>query len=134
MAYGSIEDRLAIRELIESFSGTLACLDTDAWIQNWAEDGAWKLRSLPEDVVGRDAILATFVDKMSPVKAISMISYPNNLSIDGDTATGIAYCREIIELKTGDRKELLARFHDNYVRVDGEWKFARREYEVFSVM
>ena len=45
MYSGSVEDRLAIRERIETYSHAVFLKDADLWISNWAEDGVWRIAS-----------------------------------------------------------------------------------------
>jgi hypothetical protein len=132
MHTGSVEDRLAIRELVETFAVGAMRVDAGIWGSTWAEDGSWKLPSMAEPVQGKSAILEAFEEKMSYVKYMSMISFPAALRIDGNTARGEAYCRELIYPKNGGRKVIVGCFHDEYVKHDGRWYFLSREYEVLG--
>jgi len=38
---GAVEDRLAIRELVESYNGALMPFDGDAWKEDWRATGTW---------------------------------------------------------------------------------------------
>ncbi|MDA1207809.1 MAG: nuclear transport factor 2 family protein, partial [Proteobacteria bacterium] len=40
---GPIEDRLSIRELVDSYNDAVMRFDGDAWSANWAEDAVWNL-------------------------------------------------------------------------------------------
>ena len=133
MKKGSIEDRLAIRELIEAFSAAVMRIDADVWAETWAEEGVWTLPSMPDGAHGRDSIREAFKEKLAAVETISMIAFPADLTIEGDRATGKAYCRELIFTKGGDQKILIGCFHDEYVRCDGEWLFLARNYEVIGL-
>jgi len=134
MNIGPMEDRLAIRELIETFSAGVMRIDAEYWGELWAPDGAWKLPSLPEDCVGKTNIKEMFREKLAYVDSISMIAFPADLVVDGDTAEGKAYCRELIFTKEGAQKILIGCFDDQYVRLNGRWLFRRREYEILSVL
>lgn len=133
MSKGTVEERLEIRELIETFAVGVMRLDTELWGSTWAEDGAWKLPSLTEAVRGRDVIVETFKEKTAYVDAMSMICFPHALEFDGDTARGQCYCRELIFTKEGDQKILIGCFEDEFVRRDGRWLFASRTYEVMGL-
>lgn len=133
MNIGSVEDRLAIRELIDTFAAGVMRIDSEYWGETWAPDGAWKLPSLPEDCVGKDNIKAMFKEKLAYAESISMIAFPADTVVDGDTAEGKAYCRELIYTKEGAQKILFGCFHDQYIKLDGQWLFQRREYEILSV-
>lgn len=130
MNRGPIEDRLAIRELIEAFAAGAMRFDPDYWGQTWADDGVWKLVSMPEPVHGKENIVAAFVRVMSYAEALSMISFPADLVVEGDRAQGKAYCRELIFPKAGGRIAVVGCYHDQYVRRDGRWLFQSRFYEI----
>ena len=40
---GPVEDRLAIRELVESYNDAVMRFDGDAWAENWRDDATWSL-------------------------------------------------------------------------------------------
>ena len=56
---GPIEDRLAIRELMDIYSDAVNQRDTALWASTWAEDSSWKLPVIPgmENVVGKENIV-----------------------------------------------------------------------------
>ena len=132
MNQGSVEDRLAIRELIEAFAvGAMHC-DAELWGETWAEEASWKLPSMPEAATGKQNVIALFKEKLAYVGYMSMISFPSNLVIQGDRATGRAYCRELIYPKAGGRLVVVGYFDDEYVKRDGRWLFASRVYTVMG--
>ena len=133
MNIGPVEDRLAIRELLETFAVGAMHIDPDIWGGTWAEEGSWKLPSMSEPAVGKTDILATFKEKMAYVDYMSMISFPADLVIDGDSAKGKAYCRELIYTKTGEQKVVVGFFHDEYVKREGCWYFLSRDYQVMGL-
>ena len=132
MHQGPIEDRLEIRELIETFAAGAMRIDPEIWGSTWAEDGTWKLMSMPEPQYGKADILQYFTKVMAYVDFMSMISFPADLVIEGDTAHGKAYCRELIFSKTGDQKIVIGCYHDKFVKRDGRWLFLSRFYEVMG--
>jgi len=133
MSKGSVEDRLAIRELIERFSAAVIRIDAGRFAATFADDGAWILPSMPEGAKGRDRIREAFAEKLAYVEHIHMVGFPDELAFDGDRASGKTYCRELIFTKDGDQKVLIGCFHDEYVRQDGEWLFLSRNYEVVGL-
>jgi hypothetical protein len=133
MNIGPVEDRLAIRELLETFAVGAMHIDPDIWGSTWAEQGSWKLPSMSEPAVGKTDILAIFKEKMAYVDYMSMISFPADLVIDGDSAKGKAYCRELIYTKSGEQKVVVGFFDDEYVKQDGRWYFLSRAYHVMGL-
>jgi uncharacterized protein (TIGR02246 family) len=133
MSKGSVEDRLAIRELIERFCAAVIRIDAQRFAATFAEDGVWILPSVPEGTGGRDRIREVFAEKLAYVEHIHMAGFPDELAFDGDSATGKTYCRELIYTKDGDQKVLIGCFHDEYVKQGGEWLFKSRDYEVVGL-
>jgi hypothetical protein len=133
MNSGPIEDRLAIRELVEQFAAGAMRIDVDYWGETFAEDGSWKLPSMETAAVGREAVKAAFSQKLAYVDYMSMISFPADLVVEGDRARGKAYCRELIFTKAGDQKIVIGCFNDEYVKIQGRWYFQSREYQVMGV-
>lgn len=132
MNKGSVEDRLAIRELMETFAvGAMHC-DAAIWGPTWAEEGSWKLPSMEQAATGRDNVIAAFNEKMAYVDYMSMISFPHDLKIEGDRASGRCYCRELIYPKAGGRLVVVGYFEDELVKRDGQWLFLSRVYNVMG--
>jgi SnoaL-like domain len=132
MNAGQLEDRLAIRELIETFAVGAMRIDADIWGSTWAEEGSWKLPSMAEPTMGKRNVVAAFKEKMGYVRIMSMISFPTDLVIDGDRARGKAYCQELIFPKAGGQRFTVGCFDDEYVKRDGRWYFVSRVYEVLG--
>lgn len=133
MNKGSVEDRLAIRELIDTFSAAVIRIDPQAFAATFTENGAWILPSVPDGSHGREKIAEVFAEKLSYVEHIHMIGFPEGLEIDGDKAHGNVMCKEQIYTKTGDEKVLIGRFRDEYEKCDGQWLFKSRAYEVIGL-
>lgn len=58
-----VEERLALRELIERYADAVNRVDAQSWGDTWADDGAWSLPDLPE-IKGRDSIVAAWSSAM----------------------------------------------------------------------
>lgn len=134
MSKGSVEERLAIRELIETFAVGVTTIDPELWGSTWAEEGCWKTPSMPDVVQGKTAVVAKFKEMMAYLQFMSMsaIPSPTDLVFDGDTATGRAYCRELIFPKAGGQRIVVGYFDDQYVKRDGRWLFTSRIYTVIG--
>ena len=132
MNIGSIEDRLAIRELVEAFACAAMRGHATKLGSTWSENGVWKLPSMAEPARGRDAIVAAFSKATAYLSFMSMISVPTELVVHGDTAHGKAYCQELIFTKTNEQKAVVGCYDDTYVKRDGRWYFQTRTYEVIG--
>ena len=86
---GPVEDRLAIRELVDSYGDAVSRYDKTAWASNWSEDSVWTL-NLPglDKVVGRAEIVALWVKAMAEYEFVYMVANPGEIRISGARATG----------------------------------------------
>ena len=131
MYKGATEDRLAIRERMESYGDAVFRRDADAWIANWAEDGVWHLPSLGIDLTGRPAIRAAWEQAMSAFAMVGFFAFPGVIEINDDMATARCYTQEILVAKDGGGvRKIVGAYDDTLVKRDGRWLFARRFYNV----
>lgn len=125
----SIEDQLAIRELLDQFAIGCMRADIPIWGDTWAEEASWKIDMLDEPAVGKKNIVAVYEKILSNIDFVSITSFPEGLSVDGDQAQGKCYSQELIFPKAGGTKILVGCHHDKYIRRDGRWYFLSRVYE-----
>lgn len=130
-AMQDLADRLAIRELVESYNDAVMRFDADAWIANWTDDATWHLPGAG-DVHGREAILGVWQAAMGQLEFVGFFAAAGPMVIDGDHATGRWYQQEFLHYPEGRRVDITGRYEDAYVRVDGRWRFRRRVYEIMS--
>jgi hypothetical protein len=45
---GPLEDRIAIRELLETYADAVCHVDAEGWGATWAEDGTWEMPDYPQ--------------------------------------------------------------------------------------
>jgi hypothetical protein len=133
MTTGSLEDRLAIRELIETFAVGVMRHDHDLWMTVWAEEGSWNLPSLSAPVKGRAALSEAFGGKTGYFGFMSMLMFPHGLKFDGDRASGRTHGQEVILPLDGGMKFLTGCFEDQYVKRDGRWLFLSRDFSVIGI-
>ena len=131
---GPTDDRLAIRELVDSYGDAVYRNDSQAWGANWAEDAVWNL-NLPDlpKVDGRKAIVELWVRAMAEYEWVMMTSKPGEIVVTGDTATGRFYTAEITHLKSGEQQRIAGRYVDEYVKRGGRWYFAARTYTMLHL-
>jgi uncharacterized protein (TIGR02246 family) len=126
---GSVEDRLAIRELVESYNDAVMRVDVDAWGANWADDATWSLPGLGA-VTGRAAIVAAWTRAMSAFEFVGFFASAGPITVNGDRARGMWYQQEFLRGKDGSRRNVTGRYTDEYVKREGRWLFQTRTYEV----
>jgi hypothetical protein len=129
----TVEDRLAIRELVEAFTVGIMRLDLEVWAATWAEEGAWMLPSMTEPVKGIASLRAAFREKTGYFRFMSMLFFPTDIVVEGDRARAKAYGQEIILPKAGGQKLCTGCYHDEYVRRGGRWLFLSRDFEVLGL-
>jgi uncharacterized protein (TIGR02246 family) len=131
---GPVEDRLAIRELVDSYGDAVTRYDAEAWGSNWAEDSVWTL-NLPDlpKVEGRKAIVALWSKAMAEYEWVLMTSKPGEIKVSGDRAKGRFYTSEVTRLKTGEEQRIAGRYDDEYVRRNGRWYFKSRNYTMLHL-
>lgn len=124
---GPIEDRLALRELHDSYGDAVFRRDANDWGSNWAEDGVWNL--MGQEIKGRTAIVAMWKQAMDGFSSVSFFTQPGVIHIDGDRASGVVYTHEVLEQKDGKLYRMVGTYADEYVKQNGRWFFSRRAYK-----
>jgi uncharacterized protein (TIGR02246 family) len=126
---GDVADRLAIRELIETYHEAVITNDADLWISTWCADGRWDLGEGTE-VSGRDAILAHWSEAMAVFDFVGMFGSPAGIQVDGDAATGRVYTNELCRTADGEMLRICGNYHDRYRREGDDWRIAERRYRI----
>ena len=122
----SMEDEIALRNLMGRYSDAVNRVDADAWIATWAEDAVWNLLGNP--VSGKDNILALWKQMMSSFEFALMLPSTCLFEVDGDTASGHWYLTEYTRDPEGAASTVLSRYTDTYTRKEGQWLFQSRDY------
>lgn len=134
---GPIEDRLAIRELMDTHAHGVHTKDPELWGSIWAEDATWTLPEYPDlgDFEGKETIVAAWTESMKAygldnmTKPMIYFMQPGSIEVEGDKATAVAYTIEIYDDPiTGKRTRTTGRYDDQLERRDGRWLFTRRAY------
>ncbi len=126
---GSAEDRLAIRELLETYADAVCRRDADAWGATWADDAEWSLPDYPEigTTHGRSAIVAMWVEAMKAYPGILFQAWPGSIEIDGDIAQVRSYTAEVYD-QDGQTKRDRGLYKDVCVKIGGQWLFKSRSF------
>mgnify|MGYP003902665837 FL=1 len=125
---GPIEDRLAIRELMDIYADAVNQRDAELWGSTWAEGSSWKLPVIPgmENVAGKENIVAAWNAGMAMFPFIFMSISVGDIQVDGDTATARAYTTEVGTTLDGTELRPRGQYDDKLIKVDGEWLFIER--------
>ncbi len=122
-------DREKIRELTYQYGLSIELQDEDRMAALFVEDGVADFSQLGRGEIRGHAALREFYRTTWPLEVKPFFTN-HIIEIDGDRATGIC---SLENRATRDGESLIGagRLHDEYARVDGEWKFARRRVEMF---
>lgn len=139
---GPIEDRLLIRETMETYAHGVMTRNAEIWGSTWAEDAYWALPEYPDlgGFTGKQAIVAGWVESMKhyglegSTKPMIYVAHPGEIHVDGDHAAGISYTSEIYQdPATKKILRVRGRYVDELAKIDGKWLFTRREYTTMHV-
>lgn len=128
---GPAEDRLAIRELVESYNDAVMRFDGEAWASNWRDDASWTLPGAGE-IKGKDKFFPIWQQAMSAFSFVGFFASAGPILVTGDTARGTWYQQEFLHQKDGAKRAITGRYQDEYVKVDGRWYFQKRVYEILN--
>lgn len=130
MPQASFEDRILIRELYGRYALSAANQDGDAWVGCWAENGIWKTPHF--ETTGRALLREQWAATWTNFSNVAAFNEVGDISVSGDSGEAISTVYEIITLAAGGILKMAGLYRDRFVREGGEWRFARREYELLS--
>jgi len=122
----TLEDELALNKLMARYVDAANRRDGAAWSNTWAEDACWLLMGM--EITGRKNILGLWQQVLEGFEFALLMPSSGHVDLAGDTATGHWYLQEFTRDHQGETLVALSRYNDDYVKVDGKWLFARREY------
>jgi len=130
---GPLEDRVAIREVIETYADAVNRHDEELWASLWVEDSHWDLSHYPDlgVVHGKEAIVALWRDAMPAYPQLSFMVTVGAIKVDGDRAEAHTYISEVYsEPGTGKDKRARARYDDRLVKREGRWFLQSRAFTI----
>ena len=128
---GPLEDRIAIRELVESYNDAVMRFDGDAWAENWRDDATWVLPGAGP-ITGKENFFPIWQQAMSDFSFVGFFASAGPITVDGETAHAVWYQQEFLHQKDGVKRNITGKYEDDYVRVDGRWYFQKRIYEILN--
>jgi len=126
-APASTDDYVAIQRLIHRYADAVIHRNGVQWASTWADDASWDL-GRGRLVEGREAIVQLWYGAMKGMHAVVQVVHSGEVHYAGsaDRAAGRWYINEWYRRADGTNGMLLAHYDDEYVKVDGQWLFARR--------
>lgn len=130
MFTGPIEDRLAIRELHETYGDGVVRFDKETWGSVWAEDADWDFMGM--ELKGREAIVEVWLSAMANFDAVSFQCVPASIEVDGDKATSRCQTQEVLKGKDGTTRMLGGLYTDELEKRNGHWVYTKRAFQVVA--
>ena len=128
---GPIEDRLAIRELVDSYNDSVMRTDGEAWAENWRDDATWELPGAGP-ITGKANFFPVWQQAMSGFDFVGFFASAGPMEVNGDKAHATWYQQEFLHQKDGVKRNVTGQYEDDYVKVDGRWYFQKRIYTVLN--
>lgn len=127
-----LQDRLALKELVDTFSNLADTKDVDAQLNLFTEDAT--VESIRDGnagskLTGHKEIGDAFKNFLGLFETVYHHNGQQTVDIDGDTASGIAYCTVTLIGSNNGQKTVTTlgvRYQDKYVREDGKWLISNR--------
>lgn len=127
---GPVEDRLAIRELVDAYGDAVARRDADAWIRTWAPQGRWLIRGAV--LAGHAELRRTWLAAMAAHRFVSFQAQPGAIAVQGSAARMRVHTTEWLVPLEGPARLQHGCYEDQLVREAGRWQFAERSFTVLS--
>jgi len=128
MFSGPVEDRLAIRELFDSYSDSVTRQALDDYLDCWTEDGA--RFGAGGECQGIEALRAHWHGIWKALSQMAFMTQIGSIVIEGITASARSYCLETLRFHDGTTRQLVGAYDDELRRVDDAWKFSTRRYRI----
>ena len=132
-------DRLAIRELIEAYAHCADRRDANGQMALFTPDTHFvvymnaKDPTPSQELHSRAALAPVFDDLNKYAATMHFVGQSTVLTLTGDRGTGEAYCMAHHLTIGGEERRLMVaalRYHDTFVKMDGDWLFAERRLYV----
>lgn len=123
-----IEDQLALKRLVDTFSNLADVKDVEAQMTLFTDDAEVhsKRGSRTSVMKGKEQIATAFANYLAQFDVVYHLNGQQTVQIDGDTATGTAYCFVTL-IGNGRKNQSGVRYTDTYVKQNGKWLIKKRE-------
>lgn len=127
----AIENKLALKELVDTFSLVSDQKDNVAQASFFTEDGILTsiMRGNTLTFNGRKEIEDGFAAILTSLDTVYHLNGQHLATIDGESATGYCYCLATLIGKENGKaycRTIYANYQDEYVKDMGEWFIAKR--------
>ena len=128
----NVEDRLALKELVDTLSNLADKKDVHAQVQLFTPDATSQTYvdgKLVSDLKGRDQMEKTFGAFLANFGTVYHFNGQQVVKLDGDKASGTSYCTVTLIGDEGGKKmktTIGVIYEDQFVRQEGRWLIAKR--------
>lgn len=129
---GEIEDRLALKELVDNFSILSDKKDVRAQTQLFTANAVvetYRKDVLVTKLTGRKEMEDAFGAFLKNFETVYHFNGQQTVTINGDKASGVSYCLvTLIGVENGKKMKTTigVYYHDEYVRENNRWLIAKR--------
>ena len=124
---GPIEDRIQIRELIETYNDAVFRRDVEDWKSTWMEESEWHI--FGQVIKGRSDIVSMWKTAMQGFSYVGFFALPGAIDVSGGKAKATVYVRETI-VQDGQLRMVEGKYYDDLIKQDNSWRFQCRRYEI----
>lgn len=127
-----IEDRIALKELVDNFSILADKKDVKTQVQLFTANATaetYRKNVLVTKLSGRKEMEDAFGAFLKNFETVYHFNGQQTVTVSGDKASGVSYCMvTLIGLEGGKRMKtsIGVYYHDEYVRENGRWLIAKR--------
>ena len=128
MSIQQIEDQLALKRLVDTFSNLADVKDVKSQMDLFTDDAEVISKTKDQTFVskGKEEISKAFSSFLALFDIVYHLNGQQTVDIKGDTATGIAYCFVTL-IGKGKKNQSGVRYNDIYVKKNGKWLIKKRE-------
>ncbi|MBU3156859.1 nuclear transport factor 2 family protein [Clostridium estertheticum] len=128
-----IQEKLEIQELVNRFANLADEKDAksqgDLFLENGMLEFQMGFDGGIQNIIGREELVKAFAATINPCIAVYHINGQHIITLNGDEATGTAYCQATL-VNDVDGKKIVTvndvRYSDIYKKVDGKWYLKKR--------
>lgn len=127
-----LRDRMELKELVDVFSVLADKKNVETQVLLFTEDAtvdSYRGDTLVSSIKGRENLAQGFGAFLALFDTVYHINGQQTVRIDGDRATGTAYCQVVLIGMQDGRRMMTTQgvtYDDEYVRLDGKWLIAKR--------
>jgi hypothetical protein len=125
----SVEDELAIRNLVARYADAASRRDEAGWLATWSPDCTWDLGG-GRVTEGLDETVTLWRNSIAKYPWVVQIPASGIVERVGGEARGTWYVLELNHVADGSGVMHLGHYRDSYVKYAGGWRFASRRFHL----